>query len=82
MTVRPFRGKGVSLVRGVTPRNEAGQLVFFKKKKKNSSTLGGLQLQNQEAEDRVRHPIFPGPPGGARPLKTASPILRGSPPAL
>lgn len=33
MTVRPFRGKGVSLVR-VTPRNEAGQLVFLKKKKK------------------------------------------------
>lgn len=77
MTVRPFRGKGVSLVR-VTPRNEAGQLVFLKKKK-NSSTLGELQLQSQEAEDRVRHPIFPGPPGGARPLKTASPFLRGSP---
>lgn len=62
----------------VTPRNELGQLVFLKKKKKNS-TPGGPQLQSQEAEDRVRQPTFPGPPGGARPLKTASPFLSGSP---
>lgn len=59
----------------VTPRNELGQLVSLKKKKKKiHSRRTCCKVKKQRTELGSR--LFPGPPGGVRPLKTASPSQR------